>query len=115
MPRLFRIALLLLFTPALSASSQTWSDPTTWATVPKPVETKDIVYFPKDAPGYTPTSQLLDVYQNATLPPGKSAPVLIYMHGGAWRNGQRPASYGSLPVSPSSMSSIASSTPFQPP
>lgn len=87
---------LLATASTLSAQSQapSWLDPTTWATVSKPIETKDIVYFPKDAPGYTPTSQLLDVYQNAALPPGKSAPVLIYMHGGAWRNGQRPASYG---------------------
>ena len=60
------------------------------------METKDIIYFPKDAPGYTPTSQLLDVYQNAALPAGKAAPVLIYMHGGAWRNGKRPDYYGDL-------------------
>jgi acetyl esterase/lipase len=85
---------VLTVVSASTLRAQSWLDPATWVAVPKPIETKDIVYFPKDAPGYTPTSQLLDVYQNAALPPGKSAPVLIYMHGGAWRNGQRPQSYG---------------------
>jgi len=91
-----RATLLALLALACSSTlpAQTWLDPATWATVPKPTETKDIVYFPSDAPGYTPTSQLLDVYQNAALPPGAAAPVLVYMHGGAWRNGQRPQSYG---------------------
>jgi acetyl esterase/lipase len=95
MPRHFRLMLfLLLLLSASTLQAQSWADPATWANIPKPTETKDIIYFPKDAPGYTPTSQLLDVYQNGALPAGKSAPVLIYMHGGAWRNGQRPASYG---------------------
>jgi acetyl esterase/lipase len=85
---------VLTVVSASTLHAQSWADPSTWVAVPKPIETKDIVYFPKDASGYTPTSQLLDVYQNAALPPGKSAPVLIYMHGGAWRNGQRPQSYG---------------------
>ena len=85
-------ASILLIAPTLRA--QTWADPATWAAIPHPNETKDIVYFPADAPGYTPTSQLLDVYVNGALAPGANAPVLVYMHGGAWRNGKRPESYG---------------------
>ena len=88
------ILAVLVLVSASALQAQSWADTATWASIPKPTETKDIVYFPKDAPGYTPTSQLLDVYQNAALPPGAAAPVLVYMHGGAWRNGQRPQSYG---------------------
>ena len=77
-----------------AGTAPAWADPANWASIPHPTATKDIVYFPADAPGYTPTSQLLDVYENAALAPGKKAPVLVYMHGGAWRNGQRPQSYG---------------------
>ena len=38
-------------------------------------------------------SQMLDVYQNASTPQGSRAPVLVYMHGGAWNHGERPASW----------------------
>ena len=91
------LVLTVIFAGAGALQAQTspvWSDPANWATIPKPVETRDVVYFPADAPGYTPTSQLLDVYENGALKPGQKAPVLVYMHGGAWRNGQRPKSYG---------------------
>jgi acetyl esterase/lipase len=80
----------LLLAPALSA--QTWLDPTTWPHVPEPIATKDIVYFAPTDPGYDPKSQILDVYQNAATPVGEKAPVLVYIHGGAWNHGARPAS-----------------------
>jgi len=85
----FALAALLL-APVLAA--QTWTDPATWAKVPEPVATKDIVYFAPTDPGYDPKSQILDVYQNAARPAGEKAPVLVYIHGGAWNHGARPAS-----------------------
>ncbi len=62
----------------------------------KPKAVRDIEYFPADAPGYTPTSQLLDVYTYPALGPDETAPVLIYMHGGGWVNGERPKSSSSF-------------------
>ena len=73
--------------------AQTWTDPENWAKIAAPTATKDVIYFPADAVGYTPTSQLLDVYQNGDLKPGEKAPVLMYIHGGGWMNGKRPESY----------------------
>lgn len=75
------------------AAQLAWSDPASWATVSEPIATKDVVYVPSDVPGYAPKSQVLDVYQNATTPPGSRAPVLVYMHGGAWNHGERPVSW----------------------
>jgi acetyl esterase/lipase len=75
-----------------SASAQEWENPANWESVAAPKATMDVAYFPADAPGYTPDSQRLDVYENAAAA-GKKAPVLVYMHGGAWRNGKRPESW----------------------
>jgi len=74
-------------------ATASWADPATWTKVLQPTETKDIIYFPADAPGYAPKSQVLDVYQNATTPNRVKAPVLVYMHGGAWNHGQKPESW----------------------
>ena len=71
-----------------------WTNPDNWDGLRKPVATKDIVYFPADAPGYTPTSQLLDVYKNSMTDFGKKTPVLVYLHGGAWNDGERPKNSG---------------------
>jgi acetyl esterase/lipase len=88
---------LLLACNAISGRAQstgpTWSDPNLWDKVSAPIVTKDIVYSPPDAPGYAPKSQVLDVYQNTSAPQGTKAPVLVYMHGGAWNHGERPASW----------------------
>lgn len=82
---------------ASSSRAQTtapaWPDPTTWAKVTEPMATKDIVYVSPDTPGYAPKSQVLDVYQNAATALDAKAPVLVYMHGGAWNHGERPASW----------------------
>jgi acetyl esterase/lipase len=92
-----RIFLLLAaLCGARSAGAQAWKDPANWPAIPAPQKTSDVVYFPKDTPGYTPTSQLLDVYQNEALPAGAKAPVLMYIHGGGWMNGKRPESYTSF-------------------
>ena len=72
-------------------SGPSWMWPDTWQHEPEPAATMDIVYFPKDASGYTPASQRLDVYRNAEAT--RPAPVLVYIHGGAWRNGQKPESW----------------------
>lgn len=86
--RLTLLALALL-TPTLSA--QSWQDPTTWSKTPAPIESKDIIYGDPTDPGYDAKAQVLDVFQNASAK--KPAPVLIYMHGGAWNHGTRPDSW----------------------
>jgi acetyl esterase/lipase len=53
-----------------------------------PIEHKNIVY--RTANG---KDQVLDVYEQ---PGNKPAPVIIYWHGGAWRRGERPHSWGSF-------------------
>ncbi|HEY4356186.1 MAG TPA: alpha/beta hydrolase [Acidobacteriaceae bacterium] len=84
-------ALLLLATlPANPQVSANWMDPANWSKVPAPIEARNIVYFPADAPGFAPKSQVLDVFQNSA---GAKSPVLVYMHGGAWNHGERPASW----------------------
>lgn len=70
-----------------------WLDPANWANVTPPVTTRDVVYFPRSVTGYLPSSQRLDVYQNAGVAAGKKAPVLLYIHGGAWRRGDKPATW----------------------
>jgi acetyl esterase/lipase len=86
--RLFLVLSFLIVTP-LVGFAQVWADPAHWRTVSAPLVTKDLVYFPSDSPGYTPSSQRLDIFQG--LNPGhKPSPVLVYMHGGAWRNGAKP-------------------------
>ena len=92
MRTLVTVALMMGVTAGVRA--QSWADPASWKSITPPKETRDVVYFPADAPGYTPSSQLLDVYQNAAPAEGQKTPVLVYMHGGAWRNGQRPTGYG---------------------
>ena len=91
-----RLALVLSFGVACSAvaGAQSWADPATWAHAPKPIEFHNVAYgLPADA-NYEPTMQVVDIYQNAAATSAKPAPVLVYMHGGAWLRGQRPASYG---------------------
>jgi acetyl esterase/lipase len=89
-----RISLLsaLLFSPAI-LSAQTWADPASWANVPAPTATADVIYSAPTDPGYDPKSQRLDVYQNAAATPSSKAPVLVYIHGGAWNHGEKPASW----------------------
>jgi acetyl esterase/lipase len=77
-----------------AARAQSWADTTQWAHIPKPVETRDVVYADPASPNFEEKMQSLDVYRSAAVPAGAKAPVLVYMHGGAWLRGQRPASYG---------------------
>jgi len=76
--------------------AQSWANPANWDKIPEPKTTKDIVYFPADAPGYTPSAQLLNLYQNSALKPGEKAPVLVFLHGGGWTVGERPENYNSF-------------------
>jgi acetyl esterase/lipase len=87
MHRIFLASLLLT---ASTVTAQSWTDPATWAHTPEPTATKDIVYFAPTDPGYDPKSQRLDVYQNTAT---AKAPVLVYIHGGAWNHGEKPASW----------------------
>jgi acetyl esterase/lipase len=86
---------LLLVSGAL-LHAQSWADPTTWSKTPAPKAKKNIVYFPSSAQGYSPSSQVLDVYENSALASGEKAPVLVFIHGGAWSMGQRPANSDSF-------------------
>jgi acetyl esterase/lipase len=81
----------LLFAP-LALQAQTWADPTSWPHTPEPVATRDIVYTAPADSGYDPKSQRLDIYQNPAATPSTPAPVLVYIHGGAWNHGEKPAS-----------------------
>jgi len=94
MRSLARISLLsaLLFSPAI-LSAQSWADPAAWASAPAPTATADIIYTAPTDPGYAPKSQRLDVYQNAAATSAAKAPVLVYIHGGAWNHGEKPASW----------------------
>lgn len=88
-----RLTLLALALLSPMAIAQSYLDPATWAKAPAPVEVKDIVYGNPQDPGYDAKAQVLDVFQNATADKKHLAPVLVYMHGGAWNHGQRPASW----------------------
>jgi acetyl esterase/lipase len=91
-----RLALALLFLAPAALTAQSWTDPTIWAHVPEPTATQDIVYFAPTDSGYDPKSQRLDVYQNAAATSATKAPVLVYIHGGAWNHGEKPASWHSF-------------------
>ena len=53
-----------------------------------PIEHRDLTYLTASG-----QEQKLDVYQNPSPAP---APVVIYLHGGAWWKGERPKSYGAF-------------------
>jgi acetyl esterase/lipase len=89
----FSILLTAILLSPNTFKAQTWADPTTWAHVPEPTASKDIVYSAPTDSGYDPKSQRLDVYQNAAATPAAKAPVLVYIHGGAWNHGEKPASW----------------------
>ena len=84
------LACFLLSPAALAA--QSWLDPATWPHTPEPIASKDVVYTAPTSAGYDPKSQRLDVYQNTAATPAARAPVLVYIHGGAWNHGEKPAS-----------------------
>jgi acetyl esterase/lipase len=77
-------ALLLGATPV---AAQTWNDPANWASVKSPETTKDVVYL--QASG---ADLHLDVYRNTAFKGPR--PVLVYIHGGAWWKGEKPAGWG---------------------
>ena len=72
---------------ATSAVAQTWADPTTWEAVKAPETTKDVVYLQASGKDLH-----LDVYRNTAF--AGPRPVLVYIHGGAWWKGEKPASWG---------------------
>ncbi len=88
-----RIGLYILLASSVAGRAQSWMQPETWEQIPAPTATLNINYVSSDTPGYAPASQQMDLYQNATTPAGAKAPVLIYMHGGAWNHGERPKSW----------------------
>jgi len=78
-------AVLLL--GATSAAAQTWTDPATWEAVKAPETTKDVVYLQASGQDLH-----LDVYRNTAF--AGPRPVLVYIHGGAWWKGEKPAGWG---------------------
>jgi acetyl esterase/lipase len=78
-------AVLLL--GATPVAAQTWTDPAAWASVKAPEATKDVVYLQASGQDLH-----LDVYRNTAFTGPR--PVLVYIHGGAWWKGEKPASWG---------------------
>lgn len=78
-------AVLLL--GATPVAAQTWTDPASWASVKTPETTKDVVYLQASGQDLH-----LDVYRNTAFEGPR--PVLVYIHGGAWWKGEKPASWG---------------------
>lgn len=76
---------------ATSVAAQTQidpaTDPTTWALVKAPEATKDVVYLQASGKDLH-----LDVYRNTAFKGPR--PVLVYIHGGAWWKGEKPAGWG---------------------
>jgi acetyl esterase/lipase len=76
---------------ATSVAAQTQidpaTDPTTWASVKAPEATKDVVYLQASGKDLH-----LDVYRNTAFKGPR--PVLVYIHGGAWWKGEKPAGWG---------------------
>ncbi|WP_184716471.1 alpha/beta hydrolase [Caulobacter sp.] len=81
--RTLAAALLL---SAGSAAAQAGSDPDAVAQVAAPTATKEVVYLQASGQDLH-----LDVYRNTAF--AGPRPVLVYIHGGAWWKGQRPASW----------------------
>jgi acetyl esterase/lipase len=78
------IALLLGATPV---AAQTWNDPANGRLVKSPEATKDVVYLQASGKDLH-----LDVYRNTAFKGPR--PVLVYIHGGAWWKGEKPAGWG---------------------
>ncbi len=78
-------AVLLL--GATPVAAQTWTDPAAWASVKAPEATKDVVYLQASGQDLH-----LDVYRNTAFTGPR--PVLVYIHGGAWWKGEKPAGWG---------------------
>ena len=77
----------VLFLGATPVAAQTWTDPASWASVKAPETTKDVVYLQASGQDLH-----LDVYRNTAFEGPR--PVLVYIHGGAWWKGEKPASWG---------------------
>lgn len=80
----FAAFLLLGATPV---AAQAWTDPATWASVKAPEISKDVVYLQASGQDLH-----LDVYRNTAFDGPR--PVLVYIHGGAWWKGEKPAGWG---------------------
>lgn len=82
-------AVVLLGATSVAAQAQIdpATDPAAWASVKAPEVTKDVVYLRASGKDLH-----LDVYRNTAFEGPR--PVLVYIHGGAWWKGQRPAGWG---------------------
>jgi acetyl esterase/lipase len=76
---------------ATSVAAQTQidlaTDPATGASIKAPETTKDVVYLQASGKDLH-----LDVYRNTAFKGPR--PVLVYIHGGAWWKGEKPAGWG---------------------
>ncbi|MDR7115537.1 alpha/beta hydrolase [Caulobacter sp. BE254] len=72
---------------ATPAAAQALSAPTTQIPVKAPEATKDVVYLQASGKDLH-----LDVYRNTAFKGPR--PVLVYIHGGAWWKGEKPAGWG---------------------
>lgn len=81
-----RAVFALLMFSATTAAAEAWRDPAQWPQAAAPTETRDVVY--RQASGQ---DLHLDVYRNTAF--AGPRPVLVYIHGGAWWKGQRPAGW----------------------
>lgn len=77
----------VLLMGAAPVAAQSWKDPETWASVKAPEATKDVVYLQASGKDVH-----LDVYRNTAFEGPR--PVLVYVHGGAWWKGEKPAGWG---------------------
>ncbi len=82
-----KILAAVLLLGATSTAAQAWTDPTAWQAVTAPETTKDVVYLQASGQDLR-----LDVYRNTAF--SGPRPVLVYIHGGAWWKGEKPAGWG---------------------
>ena len=84
-------AAVLLGATSVAAQTQpqndAGTDSTTWVAVTAPEATKDVVYLQASGKDLH-----LDVYRNTAFKGPR--PVLVYIHGGAWWKGEKPAGWG---------------------
>jgi acetyl esterase/lipase len=72
---------------ATPVAAQAWTDSATWASIKAPEATRDVVYLQASGKDLH-----LDIYRNTAFKGPR--PVLVYIHGGAWWKGEKPAGWG---------------------
>ncbi len=81
------LAATLVLLGASPVAAQAPTDPATRIAVKAPEATKDVVYLQASGKDLH-----LDVYRNTAFEGPR--PVLVYIHGGAWWKGEKPAGWG---------------------